>query len=384
MAVEILTLDPEDISRFLVRQRKDLGIEPRLQLDAFLTEILNKANEFVPSEAGSLLFDDPRAKGSGEAINTLTFIACFGQHATELLGRQIPVDEGIAGHVYSTGEPYISQDVTKDKMFYNGVDRLTGYRTGSVIAVPVIVGESIFGVLELLNRRTLGRYSREDLTLLETFAGYISSSIQNALDAIRSREAARRDDLTGLYNDRYLHYRLAEEIPRVERNDLPLSLLFFDLDFFKRVNDRHGHLVGSRTLKEVGYLVSRWTPPGSIAARYGGDEYVIILPGFGAQRAFEAAEDLRRTICESRFDVVLADDGETVGPLQEPLTCSVGVASLAEHVAPHGTLLRRQIALIRLADQAMYEAKASGKNQVVMARPEVFGRPATPDDRGGG
>ena len=118
MGVRTLTLDPVEISRFLVRQKRDWGIDKlALRLDTFLAAILEKANEFVPSESGSLLLDDPRAKGREDAINTLTFIACFGPSAPRLLGRQIPVQEGIVGRVYSTGEPYVTQDVSDDEHF---------------------------------------------------------------------------------------------------------------------------------------------------------------------------------------------------------------------------------------------------------------------------
>jgi len=377
MGVRTLTLDPSEISRFLVRQRKDWGIgQFELRLDQFLSEILEKANEFVPSESGSLLLDDPRAKGRSDAINTLTFIACFGPNAQRLLGRQIPLNDSIAGRVYSTTQPYISQNVSQDESFYDAVDRYTDEKTSSVIAVPVTVGDSIFGVLELLNRRDHGHYSAGDLLLLETFAGYISSSIQNALDAIRAREAARRDDLTRLYNDRYLHHRLTEELPRSERDALDLSLIFVDLDHFKAVNDRYGHLVGSRTLKEVGYLIQSWNPPGSIPARYGGDEFVIILPGYDAEKAMVVAERLRELVEQTVFRVVPASErapieGAQFEPLTNPLTCSVGVASLNEHVAPQGTVLRRQNALIRLADKAMYLAKSRGRNLVLQAAAEV-------------
>ena len=153
-----------------------------------------------------------------------------------------------------------------------------GVGLDDVIGVPVVLGESVCGVLELRGRRIdpnhphAGdedldvegrlRYEARDLELLRIFAAYISSSIQNALDAIRARELARRDDLTGLYNDRFLYRRMTEEIARAERDGTTLSLLFLDLDEFKVVNDTWGHLAGSRTLREVGKLIGTALPPG--------------------------------------------------------------------------------------------------------------------------
>src|SRR4029078_7157482 len=113
------------------------------------------------------------------------------------------------------------------------------------LGVPIVVGESICGILMLANRRTGGPYSPRDKELLRIFAAYMSSSIQNALDAIRARALARADALTGLYNSRYFHTRLEEEIARADREGTNLALIFIDLDRVKEVNDRFGHLTGS-------------------------------------------------------------------------------------------------------------------------------------------
>lgn len=369
---DILALDPEEISRFLIRQRREKVLDRlEIRLDGFLKEILTKANEFVPSESGSILLDDPRAKMGSIGLTTLTFIAVFGQRSRKLLGRSFPVASGIAGHVYQSGMPYIAEDVDKDEHFYPNIDEESGYRTRSVIAVPVIVGDSICGVLELVNRLGPRSYTEGDLRLLETFAGYISSSIQNALDTMRARELARRDDLTGLFNDRYLHARLSDEIVRAEKDQSHLSVIFLDLDFFKRVNDRYGHLVGSQVLREVGRLIEYWLPPTAIAARYGGDEFVTLLPGYDAEMAGRAAEQLRKLVAENSF---LSDRQAMLGEgasLANMVTCSLGVSSLHQHVPPVGSLDRRQNTLIRLADSAMYEAKARGKNLVLVASPEL-------------
>lgn len=351
----ILTLAPEEISRFLMRTRRDRDPERfEVRLDEHLREVLARADDFVPSTAGAILLDDPRAKLRGKEAGRLTVIACFGDGFQ--LGTRVPADQGGVGTIYHRGQPLKLDDI---------------------IGVPVVLGESICGVLELRGRRPDPRahdveerlrYEARDLELLRIFAAYISSSIQNALDAIRARELARRDDLTGLYNDRFLYRRMTEEIARAERDGTTVAVLFLDLDEFKKVNDTWGHLAGSRTLREVGQLISTIVPPGAVAARYGGDEFVIILPGADSGSAHMVAEALREAIADAPF---LTDAGEFgPGPAGLHVTASVGVASYHDHVGPFGSLDRRQNALLRLADTAMYQSKAEGKNRVTMAGAE--------------
>ncbi|MGZ3406694.1 MAG: diguanylate cyclase [Polyangia bacterium] len=359
----ILTLAPEEISRFLMRTRRDRDLERfEVRLDEHLREVLARADDFVPSTAGAILLDDPRAKLQGKDVGRLTIIACFGEGFQ--LGTRVPADQGGVGTIYQRGQPLKLDDI---------------------IGVPVVLGESVCGVLELRGRRIdpnhphAGderyvedegrlRYEARDLELLRIFAAYISSSIQNALDAIRARELARRDDLTGLYNDRFLYRRMTEDIARAERDGTTVSVLFLDLDEFKVVNDTWGHLAGSRTLREVGQLIGTAIPPGAVAARYGGDEFVIILPGADSVTAQAVAEALRKAIVATAY---LTDAGEIgPGPAGLHVTASVGVASYHEHVGPFGSLDRRQNALLRLADAAMYESKSTGKNRVTLATAE--------------
>ena len=355
-AQQILTLAPEEISRFLMRTRRDRDLERfEVRLDEHLREVLARANDFVPSTAGAILLDDPRAKLQGrDNPGRLTVIACFGDGF--MLGSRVPANLGAVGDVYQQGKPLKLDDI---------------------IGVPVILGESICGVLELRGRvpgtelhPPVERlcYEARDLELLRIFAAYISSSIQNALDAIRARELARRDDLTGLYNDRFLYRRMTEEIARAERDGTTLSVLFLDLDEFKRVNDTWGHLAGSRTLREVGQLIYGLIPTGAVAARYGGDEFVIILPGADAATAAGVAEILRSSIAATPY---LLDAGEIgPGPGGLRVSTSIGVASYHEHVGPFGSLDRRQNALLRLADAAMYQSKSEGKNRLTVSKPE--------------
>jgi diguanylate cyclase (GGDEF)-like protein len=360
-------LDHVQLERFLERRRANPSFPLELSLADNLVEVLRRANGLFPSAAGSILLDNPADKHADRRLNLLTFIASFGDKSSCLVGETIPADRGIAGRSYLTGETYVTDHAPGDPFFYGGVDEHTRYRTDSLIAIPIRIEHDVCGVLELINRDNAPGFSREDRNLLEIFAGYISISIQNVLDARQSQEIAKRDNLTGLYNDRYLHIALADAINRSREEDRDLSLLFLDLDYFKRVNDSHGHLAGSQVLREVGHILRRKVAAADgIPARYGGDEFVLLLPGCDFEQAIDIAEDIRSTLVETTFS---SKPGE-IQP--EPLhlkgvTCSIGIATLKKHLTEDLGLNESKSTLLRLADAAMYVAKETGRNRTAMA-----------------
>ena len=146
-------------------------------------------------------------------------------------------------------------------------------------------------------------------------------------------------------------------------------MLFIDLDRFKVVNDQLGHLAGSWTLQKVAKLIADQAPPGALVARYGGDEFVVILPGADVARATQTAEAIRRAIADAVLFDPEAEPRHTPTPPPR-VTASIGVSSYREHLGPGGTQRRRENALLRLADSAMYRAKAAGRNRVEVADPE--------------
>ncbi|HUP23471.1 MAG TPA: sensor domain-containing diguanylate cyclase [Thermoanaerobaculia bacterium] len=366
--MRVVTIPADEIARLLDRQRRLLTSPEEAPLPELFEEILGIANQFVPSESGSVLIDDPRLKVTNRwqpDSNELVFVACFGEKADQLVGRRMRASDGIVGKVYLTGEAILSPEAQRHASFFPGIDREVGYTTNSVVCVPIRMGSSTCGVLELINRRGRGSFDESELELLRIFAGYISTSLQNVLDAARYRELAKRDDLSGLYNDRFFNEHLSDEVERVERQGGDLCLIFLDLDHFKAVNDRHGHLVGSQTLREIGLTLSRVaSSETSTVARYGGDEFVVIISHCGMSGGLEVGERIRRAIAETQFEIDAGPAGRVV-LAPGTVTASLGVASYRELEFPEELPLHyRKNEFIRAADQAMYDAKASGKNRI--------------------
>ena len=276
----VYTLDNRRLENFLERHKAYYAYSGEIEIDRFLREVLQKANEFVPSAAGSILLDDPSTKNNDDRLeNDLVFIATFGADGDKRLARRLNARIGIAGHVYSTGVGYMTEDVVDDPYFYPTYEA-PSFQTQSVLCVPIRIEAAVCGVLELVNRVGPGGFREKDRRLLEIFGDYASISIQNLLDARRAFEVAKRDGLTGLYNERYLHLRLTQELSRISRDGGDLCVIFLDLDNLKSVNDKHGHLAGSQVLREVGYVLKRTvTDERATLTRYGGDEFVLILPG---------------------------------------------------------------------------------------------------------
>ncbi len=366
--MNIYTLPNSDIARLLDRQRYPLHEERPSETFTLFEDILRIANRFVPSEAGSVLIDDPNLKLQQQwepGDSELIFVTCFGPKSESLVGRRMPAHQGIVGKAYMGGEPVLSPSARDDKDFYGAIDKETSYRTDSIVCVPIQLGNSTCGVLELINRKGSGEYVRSELELLQIFAGYISTSFQNVLDATRYRELAKRDDLTGLFNDRYFNQRITEAVAVADERKTDLCLIFLDLDRFKLVNDRHGHLVGSQTLREIGLVLSSAVRgEGVEAARYGGDEFVVTAPGFNLQQGLELAERIRMRIEHSPFRIEPGTESGVLLPAGT-VTASLGVASYQDlRVRPDAPTRMRRNLLIKVADESMYKAKALGKNQV--------------------
>ncbi len=214
-----------------------------------------------------------------------------------------------------------------------------------VVAVPLICGERILGVLEGV--RGQHSFKRSELAILDALSLPVASALANAVRIGEAERLSQTDDLTKLHNARYLRQFLLNEIRRARRYGSSVAALFLDLDDFKRVNDAHGHLVGSHVLMEMAAVILSSIRDTDAVARYGGDEFVIVLPDTQIDLAGTVAERIRERIAGHCFS-----GGRN---LKLTLTASFGVAAFPEHASSPQQL-------IACADTAMYEAKAANKN----------------------
>lgn len=359
----------KDVLELVLKRKR--WVEPGtyvVDLKQMFKAILKWANELVPSEAGSILLDNPLLKHKKQKGGKLHFIACYGKGSRALTGTSLPNNVGIVGRTYANGEPYISKDVERDRYFYDEIARKINHRTKSIICAPIGIRGSIIGVIELINRIGSINYDQRDLTLLKIFAGYTSTLVENSLDAKRFRDLSIMDNLTGLYNDGYFYTRLTEEIRRARANGGDLSLVFLDLDRLKEVNDTYGHLAGSHVLAEFGSIITNYSDRADIlAARYGGDEFAIILPDADIKSAEKFAKGLKRAVDKYVFLERAVPGTARALKLKGRITCSMGVSSLKTTPSSKRMVKHTAETLIKRADIAMYMSKHSGRNRITLA-----------------
>lgn len=333
------------------------GAESEPPIREVVTDILNCAQSFVPCEAGSLMLSHPEQPGA------LIFVASFGAGAERLPGTVLPPGKGIAGRVYASGQPLLTNSPSDENHFYREIDKITEEETTSLLSVPLRAFGKCVGVLNLLNREG-GGFQEKDLDLLNIFCSHLTQSFQLLMEAKNQREASIRDHLTGLFNDRYLYNYLSEAIREALMRGDDLGLIFLDLDHFKSVVDSHGHLVGSQALREVGYLIGEVAErQACVPARYGGDEYVLVIPGADHQKMSEIAEALRQVIEVAVLECE-GEDASTLVTVSGRVTASIGAVRLRQLPIENKSAEAIRQLMLRVADDAMYDAKALGKNRV--------------------
>ncbi len=260
-------------------------------------------------------------------------------------GKRIPLGAGIVGRVARTNERALVQNAGEGPLF--GV--LPESR--AVLCIPITYGETLLGVLNVESREE-NAFSPQDVLIMSTLADLLATALHNAFVFQKLQQQSITDGLTGIKTRRFFWEALSSEWKRASRSGRPFSVVLIDLDKFKEVNDSFGHLEGDLVLARVGRLLEQRCRQSNVVARYGGDEFIILMPETGVDQAQALAERLRLWLSQ---DAMLAEHA---------ITGSFGVASYPSHGFSAEDI-------IRVADAGMYAAKHLGGNRVSMA--EEFG-----------
>jgi two-component system cell cycle response regulator len=277
-------------------------------------------------------------------------------------GEEIEIDLGKYPEIkraLETKRPVYVDNIHEDPLMASVLKDVENLKYNSIVVVPVIKKESLIGTFFLrtasVSKAGLGQRVGK---LCQLVANMSANALENAIlfESLKKaqeyfEEMSIRDSLTKLYNHRHFYNRLNHEFSRADRYQVPLSMVFFDLDDFKSINDKFGHTDGDFVLKQVGHILKSVVRQSDVAARYGGDEFVVLLPNTASQGALGMAERILAAIRQHDFDCLHGVE----------VTASIGVATF------EGESLSAAKQLVELADGAMYKAKSAGKNRVVQA-----------------
>lgn len=327
-----------------IKALKDLievarSVVSTLDLDTVLQAILTSAMRFAGTPAGSVaLYDDLNRELTLHAHAGLTADFVRKERWTVAPG-------GLTEHVLNSKVPVYVENTEETTFFNNPIALNEGIK--SLICIPLIIQERILGIL-YLDDFVSRTFEQKKADLLSVLASFAAMAIDNAKLHRRTRLMAITDSLTGLYNYRYFHQVLTQEMERARRYGKPLALIMMDVDDFKLFNDTYGHPVGDKVLEKVGKVIAQTLRSADSAFRYGGEEFIAILPETPLDSALRVAERLRLRV-ETEGAAGLGITGR--------VTVSMGVAAYPrDGVTP--------LQLLDRVDALLYSAKSSGKNMV--------------------
>lgn len=317
------------------------AVTSTLDRQEILQIILNRLSQLILAQNWTLYLLDEDKK-------ELQFEVVVGLEGRDLTNMRLKVGEGLAGKVAQTGEPILVPDAGRDPDFDHRVDNQTGFSTQSLITLPLTLGEKVIGVLQIINPESQELFKERFFPILQILSDFVAIAINNALNHEKMEKLVVTDDVTGYYNSRYLHQRLAQIIDSGQMT----SLVFLDMDNFKHIVDTYGHPLGSKTLKEVAQVIASQITEKDFLVRYGGDEYVVVLPGQDKVKALETVKNIHAAMSEAVF---LQEDGHHVR-----VSASFGLANFPEDALDLKGLLLS-------ADISMYKSKDKGKNSITVS-----------------
>ena len=319
-----------------------------LELGTLLRTIIEGMAEFLEMPSGRLALYDKRSGKMSLRIQ-------IGPENDCLLDSTWPIVPGsLIDHLLRRNEVYVVEEIesrTPDALAF-----LIHKTSRSLVAVPLVTQNSIHGLL-LLNDFIPRAIDKNRISQIAVLASFAAMSIENAKFHEEIHRLAINDALTGLNNRRYFDKVLPQEYERAQRAGLPFSLIMLDVDNFKRFNDTHGHHLGDRILVAIGRVLRKSIRNIDFAFRYGGEEFVVILPETSLESAHNVAERIRQR--------VMHESKKLLGnPDEPPVTVSMGISCYPRDAACSLTLLA-------MADQLLYQAKKAGRNRVLVSEGRV-------------
>ncbi len=352
MSRQFQVIDNRQLDNLRVFHDVARALISNLDLESILRTLMSKMEEFFGPERWSLLLVD-------EEKQELYYALSAGLDDTKLRDSRIRLGEGVAGHVATSGEPLVIPNVHDHPEWARFAKANPDLSLRSIACLPIRHGKRTLGVLQLHNSK-LDLLPQSSIAFLLVLCDYTAIALENARHVKLIHQLSITDDCTGLFNGRHMYDLLKQEIGQRSGPHAHFSLLFFDLDHFKAINDTHGHLSGSRLLAEVGSMLKRMIGPEHSGFRYGGDEFVALLRGMNRPAAWALANRLRDTLKGTAY---LMAEGLSI-----EMTASFGLATFPED----GDTLQD---IIRAADTAMYCAKEQGRDRVVAALGSVTEMP---------
>lgn len=298
--------------------------------------LTQNAAEMLRAERASLLIFD-------ENVGALAIKAIIGAKNESPENEEI--GSRVAKHVLAAGEPFAVADISKTGL-RRAPDRL--YKTDSFLSCPVSISGRPIGVMSFTDRACGLAFDKRSLDLFQAIAPQLAVAIDRATLKEKAGEFEQlsvTDPLTGLLNRRYMEARLLEETKRSTRHGFPMSFMMLDVDHFKSYNDQFGHPAGDEALKLVGDVMRETLRGADVAARFGGEEFAILLPQTTRDEAAAIAERIRGNIEQADF-------------AHRRVTTSIGIASCSAELCLSADL-------VSAADKALYAAKGRGRNRVI-------------------
>ncbi len=293
---------------------KDLGLAAANKIDEAMDQVMEKIGEMLFPVNWSLILNDTRR-------DVLFFKKSRGRGAEKIEGKDIPTRKGLANWIFRSGKPQVVKDVSKESNFHNYIDKLIGFKTQTVLGMPLKVNDNVIGIIELINKTDKQKYTENDLKILETITEYAVLAIEKIYYLGAIENMARIEPLTGLLNPKHFIRIVEGEADRCKRYGRPLTVMIIVIENLKAINKKHGAEIGDRVLKSIADVLKTNIRKIDSVSRYDGNKFMVLMPNTKKHEAENVRQRVRKMTGEKlkikkkkEIKYVLNIDLKSVGP----------------------------------------------------------------------